>query len=394
MGERRAAGAEDILLDAVDAMPAGFAELLFERTAAEDLAPLPSTMRARLAARAWEHLHRRRGRGPDIRIAELPPDSAGGLPRSVVEIVNDDRPFLLDSTVEEVIAQGFEIRLIAHPVLAVTRDNEGQLIAWHGRAGRSLPAGSRAESLIHLHLTAPDHASALQALEAALRATYRDVIWATEDWQAMRQRLRATTKRLVDKPPPLPAAEIAEAIAFLRWLDDDNFTFLGMREYAHRADAAGERLDPIAETGLGILRDSELRLLRRGAGLATFTPEVRAFLRRPVPLFVTKASVRSRVHRRAYLDYVGLKLFEPDGELAGEMRLVGLFTHTAYTRSIADIPLLRRKAAEVFERAGFQRNESSGRALARLLEAYPRDEHFQIEADTLFAFAQVILTLY
>ncbi|HVV93741.1 MAG TPA: NAD-glutamate dehydrogenase [Hyphomicrobiales bacterium] len=394
MGERNTAEAADIVLEAVDAMPSGFADLLFARTAAEDLAPLGPQVRSALAVQAWEHLHHRRGRGPDIRIAELAADGAGGPPRTVVEIVNDDRPFLLDSTVEEVTAQGFEIRLIAHPVLALARDGQGRLVEWHGRAGRTLPAGSHGESLIHLHVTTPDRAPALQALDAGLRATYRDVAAATGDWQAMRQRLREAIRRLADDPPPLPAAEIAEAIAFLRWLDADNFTFLGMRDYAHRADAAGERLDPIAETGLGILRDPELRMLRRGNDLATFTPEVRAFLHQPVPLVVTKASIRSRVHRRAYLDYVGLKLFDADGGLAGEMRLVGLFTHTAYTHSVADIPLVRRKAAELFERLGFQRNESSGRALVRLLESYPRDDLFQIDGDTLLGFAGEILSLY
>jgi glutamate dehydrogenase len=226
MGERNAAEAGDVIPGAVDAMPAGFADLLFARTATEDLAALTPATRAALAARAWEHLHARRGRGPDIRIAELASEEAGSPPRTIVEIVNDDRPFLLDSTVEEVTAQGFEIRLIAHPVLAVARDGQGRLSEWHGRAAHDLPPGSHGESLIHLHVTTPDRAPALQALEAGLRATYRDVIAATEDWPAMRQRLRAAIKRLADDPPPLPTAEIAEAIAFLRWLDADNFTFI------------------------------------------------------------------------------------------------------------------------------------------------------------------------
>src|SRR5690348_10806929 len=128
MGEDNAAEAADIVPEVVNAMPAGFADLLFDRAAAEDLAALPPATRSALAAAAWEHLHKRHGRGPDIRIAELPPDAAGGPPRTIVEIVNDNRPFLLDSTVEEVTAQGFEIRLIAHPVVALARDGRGRLV--------------------------------------------------------------------------------------------------------------------------------------------------------------------------------------------------------------------------------------------------------------------------
>src|SRR5690606_24306184 len=136
--------------------------------------------------------------------------------------------------------------------------------------------------------------------------------------------------------------ELGEAIAFLQWLVHDNFTFLGVRQYTYVADDEGGHLAPIDATGLGILRDPELRLLRRGTELVAITPEIRDFLHELVPLIVTKASVRARVHRRAHMDYIGVKLFDNDGHLRGELRVVGLFTSTAYTRSARQIPLLRR----------------------------------------------------
>ena len=139
-------------------------------------------------------------------------------------------------------------------------------------------------------------------------------------------------------PPPLPADEIAEAIQFLQWLAADNFTFLGVREYAFTAGE--ERSSRVFDSGLGLLR------ARRDAGAAprrpaasTITPEIRAFLNEPKLLIITKAAVRSRVHRRVYMDYIGVKRFDADGKLVGEFRIVGLFTSTAYTRSARDDPL-------------------------------------------------------
>src|SRR2546430_13227679 len=104
-------------------------------------------------------------------------------------------------------------------------------------------------------------------------------------------------------------------------------------------------------------------------------------------------SVRSRVHRRVFMDYVGVKRFDRDGRLVGEFRIVGLFTSTAYTRSTRSIPYLRRKVDAVLVRAGFNPDGHSGKALVNVLETYPRDELFQIDEDTLYHFALAVLQL-
>ena len=136
-----------------------------------------------------------------------------------------------------------------------------------------------------------------------------------------------------------------------------------------------------------------MRLLRRGNQLVTITPEIREFLKEPKLLIVTKAAVRSRVHRRVHLDYIGVKRFDRDGKLVGECRFCGLFTSTAYTRSTRTIPYLRRKVDSVIRRAGFDPNSHSGKALVNVLETYPRDELFQIDEDMLYHFALAILQL-
>ena len=154
-----------------------------------------------------------------------------------------------------------------------------------------------------------------------------------------------------------------------------------------------DALEPAFETGLGLLRSRDMRLLQRWNQPLTITPEIRAFLEEPKLLIVTKATVRSRVHRRVHLDYIGVKRFDRAGKLVGEHRFCGLFTSTAYTRPARTIPYLRRKADSIIRRAGFDPSSHSGKALVNVLETYPRDELFQIDEDTLYQFALAILQL-
>jgi glutamate dehydrogenase len=182
-----------------------------------------------------------------------------------------------------------------------------------------------------------------------------------------------------------------EALQFLEWIAGDNFTLLGMRAY--RFPGGDVAADPIEGSGLGILRDPDVKVLRKNSEMVTTTPEIRAFLAKPQALIITKANVKSRVHRRVHLDYVGVKLFTPDGRLDGELRILGLLTSNAYTGSARAIPYLRLKVARVAKSTGFDAASYSGRALLNVLDAFPRDELFQIDAGTLESFALDILQL-
>ena len=207
----------------------------------------------------------------------------------------------------------------------------------------------------------------------------------------MLARASEVAAELKANPPPLAADEIAEAIQFLQWIAADNFTLLGARDYTY-ADT-DDMLEPVFETGLGLLRSPDTRLLRRGTQLVMMTPEIREFLKEPKLLIMTKAAIRSRVHRRVYLDYIGVKRFDSAGTLVGECVFCGLLTSTAYTRSVRAIPYLRRKVDRVISRAGFDPASHSGKALVNVLEQYPRDDLFQIDDDTLYQFAMAIMQL-
>ncbi|MEP2924837.1 MAG: NAD-glutamate dehydrogenase domain-containing protein, partial [Bauldia litoralis] len=322
------------------------------------------------------------------------PDGDGAGPDgdvTVIEMLNDDMPFLVDSTLQELQALGLTVRLVAHPVVAVTRDRAGKLTAYGAEAQAS--GRGRRESLIQIVIARVARTADRETIAAQLENLLVEIRHATADWPAMVEKLAAIIASYKAEPPPIPAADVAEAIAFLEWLADDNFTFLGVREYGFSGGAKRGQLNREEGSGLGILADPDVRVLSRGGRGVTMTPAIREFLARPFPLFVAKSNLKSRIHRRAYADYIGIKCYRSDGKLAGEVRFIGLFTSTAYNRSVLAIPYLRRKAEAIVARAGFGGAGHSAKTLVNVLESYPRDELFQTDEDTLFRFVMAIMAL-
>src|SRR3954470_9625635 len=386
-------GAAERLTASRPQVPSEFLLYLFSRVPAEDIAPYSPQALADLAATAYEHLAaRRKGDAADIRLIDVSVERQGReRDITVIEVVNANMPFLLDSTLAELVEQGYEPRIVAHPILATERDAKGALIRLVGEATAAAPVGARRESFIHIHLERVDDEAARQRIVEGLAKVYADVAVAVRDWPRMRARIAEVIFAYRANPPPLPADETSEALSFLDWVAAENFTFLGVREY--RLPKGDTAADPIEESGLGILRDPDVRVLRRGRELVVMTPEIRAFLEQPRPLIIAKANVKSRVHRRVHLDYIGVKLFSGEGRLEGELRIIGLFTASAYTSSLAAVPYLRHKVTKVIARAGFDPASYAGRALLNVLESYPRDELFQIDEDTLYRFALDIMSL-
>jgi glutamate dehydrogenase len=371
-------------------VPDSFLPLMFAGVSAEDLVRYEAREIAELAEAAWQFLQQRKAGVPKIRFESRPGPMGAERIRSVsiIEMINNNMPFLLDSVMAELTQQGVDVRLVLHPIFTVERDQTGALIGFRGD-GPAVGAALR-ESFIHVHVERiEDEARQAQILEA-IGAVLADVRVCVQDWRPMMSRVGEVIADIKNNPPPLPVEEIAEATQFLEWLVANNFTFLGVREYRLTAH---QDYEPVFESGLGILRNPEVRVLRRGSELVSITPEIMEFLKEPKELIITKANVRSRVHRRVHMDYIGVKRFDNDGQLVGELRIVGLFTSTAYTRSTRSIPYLRRKVDNLMRRSGFDPDSHSGKAFAAVLESYSRDELFQIDEDTLFQFVLAIMHL-
>ncbi len=371
--------------------PGGFVRDLFGRVPPEDLSPYPADALADLAGRARDFLAAPRHPGDPARLRlsdlTLPRD---GKQRdvTVLEIVNDNRPFLLDSTLAALTFHGLTAQLVAHPILGVERDGSGGLIRVVGETTADAHGTLARESLLHIHLDRVE-GEARKFLEASLVQVHHDVADVAADHERMRARLADLAASYGRTPSPLPEAETSEARAFLNWLADGHFTLLGMQEHGIQ----GDQHPLVPETSLGVLRDPGTAVLRRGGSLVDYTPEILAFLEEPQALIITKASARSRVRRSNHLDYIGVKLFSAAGKLAGEVRIVGLFTAAAYASPAREVPVIRRKVEAVLARAGLDPTSHAGRSLLAVLETYPRDDLFQIDIDRLTRFALGIVDL-
>lgn len=305
--------------------------------------------------------------GDSSRLTATPPQKAGEP--LVLDIISPDMPFIVDSALAALRAAGGTVRLFTHPVVRMDNDVVGD-------AGRAL-------SVLHIH---SDPVADVAALAAEIEATMAEVTRAVRDWQPMLDRLRGAIGALERSP----GAGKDEPLRFLDWLIEHNFTFLGMREYR----LAGDELEPVDGSGLGILRDPDMRVLRSGPNFVETTPQHSAFMASDEPLLVTKANVRARVHRRAHMDYVGIKLFGDGSKATGELRIVGLFTAQAQATPHTEVPIIRRKIAEVMRKSGVDPLGHDGRTLLSALDSYPRDELFQIGTEQLFEFAGAIAGLY
>src|SRR5882724_13553026 len=303
-------------------VPDGFVALLFGRAAPEDLVGYEAAELAALAREAWAFVATRKPAAPKIRF-EQPKGSDGEHLKSisVIEIVNDDMPFLVDSVMTELTERGLAPRLVVHPILAVSRDKAGRLTTAPSEAGRNKDEAR--ESFIHVHVARIEDVARLAAIVHGLEQVLAEVRRCVQDWRPMVRRVNEVIQDLKSNPPPVPVDDIAEAIQFLEWVAADNFTLLGVRDYT--LTGKERDLQPMLETGLGALRGGDVPVLTRGGQVVSITPQLRAFFDEPKTLIVTKANARSRVHRRVYLDYIGVKRFDGDGNPSGEFRIVGLF---------------------------------------------------------------------
>jgi len=308
---------------------------------------------------------------------------------TIVEVITDDMPFLVDSVAMELNRHGFTIHLPIHPVIQVRRNEQGELV-------EVVQEGSKAddvlrESFIHMEIDRQTEPDVLEALAEGLERVLDDVRASVEDWAPMIEQVGEILARYEDHPPTIDQVELAEAKALLEWIRDDNFTFLGYREYDLINEGGEDALRSVPGTGLGILRDHGDRPVSNS--FAKLPHEVRRLARERHALTLTKANSRATVHRPSYLDYIGVKRFGDNGEVTGEWRFLGLYTSVAYNRSPREIPVLRRKVASVLERASLAPGGHDEKALLNIIDSFPRDDLFQVSEESLFEVAMGILRL-
>ena len=374
----------------------GFVDSVFENVPPDDLSGRTPRELADAIQTLYQHARQRKPGTPTITIHTPTARLANGRPgHTVVEIINDDMPFIVDSVSAALNQHGVTVHLIVHPILHVLRDEDGVIAAVSG--SRLNDEDSRAESWVRIEIDQHTKAADVDAIRQRLVDVLDDVRASVRDWKAMLDRVRGIVDDLIVAPPDLPREDIAEAKTFLNWMADNHFTLLGCREYRFEFDGprkkTPQRMAIVEGSGRGLLRNDDLAVFHDPDTDRSLPPRVKAFIASPNILSVSKANVRSTVHRPVHLDAVTVKQYDDRGHVVGEHIFVGLFTSDVYTSSASEVPLIRLKIQRAVEQARFRPASHARKALEHIYLTYPRDELFQISLDDLARIGMGVLHL-
>ncbi|MBK1786359.1 NAD-glutamate dehydrogenase [Prauserella cavernicola] len=310
---------------------------------------------------------------------------------TVVQLVTDDMPFLVDSVAAELSRSGVQVQRIVHPIVVVSRDLTGELREVFPDADAAEPPeGAAAESWMYLEIDPIGDPNRAREIDNRLTAVLGDVREVVEDTRKMVEAAYGIAKDLDSNPPPLPDDEVRDGAALLRWLAAGHFTFLGYRHYevVEEPDTGEPALRAPLASGLGVLRQDSLAARGLTAGPDSV---VRAL--EPTLLVLTQASAPSTVHRPVYPFYIGVKTFDERGNVSGEHRFLGMFTTSALHEDVLDIPVIERQVREVIHRAGFPMESYSGQRMLEVLQNWPRADLFSADAESLYSTATGAITL-
>lgn len=352
-----------------------YLEQYFANVPVEDLQGRSEPIMARVALDHLEFAAKRRKGQALVRIFNATEKEHGYTSVfTFVEMVNDDMPFLVDSVAAAIIRHKMAVHITVHPIISIKRDSNGQVIAITGKDDQD----ARPESFVRFAIDHESDAHALELLRREIKKVLEDVRLAVRDWAKMRQRMLETRDLLENGPKGVDPSLRSESQAFLEWMEDEHFTFLGYREYSLSRRGKRIFLSAVQGSGLGVLSRDD-----RGATGTELTTEMKRLTRTRDWLILTKANSRSTIHRPAFLDYVGVKVYDENGNAIGERRFIGLLTSVAYSESPRNIPLLRHKVQKIFERAHVDASGHRGKALLHIIDTYPREEMFQSSVQDL-----------
>ena len=358
-----------------------FANAFYVRMSGDEFAQHGADGWAALAADILEFARARKPGKANVRLFNPTIKEHGWeSPHTVVQVVNDDMPFLVDSVTMALAEQGIGVHVLGHPVMAIARDKAGKLAA----VGEGTP-----ESFIHLEVDRQPQA-AMAAIKASIEKVLGEVRAIVADWNPMHAKMLAVAEDLGERRMPVSEEGKREAQEFLRWAANDHFTFLGYREYKVARQGKDEVLVADEDSGLGLLRGKDAGKPRALKSLAAhYMPQSGSV----DALILTKTNARASVHRPGYMDYIGILSFDEQGRSVSEQRFLGLYTSSAYNRRPWEIPLVRERHEYVMQKSGLSPSGHSGKALRHILETLPREELFQSSDEELYRTAMGILGL-
>lgn len=286
---------------------------------------------------------------------------------TVVEIVTPDNPFLVDSVKMALTRLDMTSHFMLHGPHCFTREN-GEIISICSNDS------TMQQTLFHFEVDHLSDPAEIKTLQTELFLVLEDIRRVVNEWKPMSEKLTEVIVELESNHSPIGKDQVNESIQFLAWLQDHNFTLMGYKNFDLVAIEGDYELTPTAETGLGLFSlDSRIHATK----LSDMPSSARAAAKKSDLLILTKSNTKSRIHRPAYTDYIGIKRLNKEGKVIGEHRFTGLYTSTAYNQSVSNIPLLSNKVERILEASHYIKGSHSYKALNNILETYPRDELFQ-----------------
>ncbi|HCC24598.1 MAG TPA: NAD-glutamate dehydrogenase, partial [Holosporales bacterium] len=369
-----------------------FARLFYGNVSLEDLTETPLDALEYAAFEMWEFgFEHKPGQSKIKCFVEKREVKRTKISKTVIELINDNMPFLVDSVAGAINSLGYSIHLIVHPVMAIDRDRSHRLKKVYDRVHKN--KGGNYESFIRCEILGPSSASKLKVLKQEIERSLKDVQASVQDWASMRTQLRGAITNLKKTPPHISKEELKETTYFLDWTEDNHFTFLGYCKYSLSSESKTTKRIFSPENGLGILRNPEKQEVVHIFEGVELDSTIWHFIMDSDPLILTKTIQLSLVHRRDPMDSITVKRFDKNGDVVGLDQFIGLFTSVAYSQSAREIPLLRRKMSRILKRSGFSEHWHDGKTLLHILESFPRDELFQASEDWLFNTAMAVLQL-
>ena len=364
-----------------------FAKALYSNMSKEDLANRNDSDLYGAALSLWNSLEKNTTDDAVIRVFN-PEVAKDGWQSShtIVEIIAKDMPFLVDSVRMAMTRENIASHLLLHSPLKIQRDDNAKISGLSNLKAEQESTSTK--TVFFIEIDRQTDSTAIESFKKELESVLVDVSVAVEDWQPIRKKLIEVSKELPKRRHGKNKSEVAETVEFLDWLVSDNFTLMGYREYELSPVQGDYQLKGKMDTSLGLLKNSTEEHTR----LLSELPEVaRQEARSSNLLILTKTNSQSRVHRPAYIDYVGVKRFDDEGNVIGEDRFIGLFSSNFYNNSAADVPVLKSKITRIMDMCDFAKGTHAYKAVLNILETYPRDELVQARENELLEVATGVL---
>lgn len=338
---------------------------------------------------AWRLVQQHQPSKPVVKLFNPTLEENGWLcPHSVLLVQQQDMPFLVDSIRVELNRRNIAIHSIKSTVVKVERDAKHRLRRlWPANSAEveEAPKDAPAEAIIYMEIRLHSDPKVLKQISRSLLTVMAQVRTVVEDYHPLMRATEAVSEQLARAREMPLNQKVTESQAFLSWLQNDHFTFMGYTEYDLVEEDGTQWLSERPEARLGLFKRDEAAPDRKPVN--DDNPGSLQFHLSPKLIAFSKAPERSRVHRQAYSDYIVIKRFDENGHFCGEARILGLYTSAVYTLSPYEIPLLREKVSEVFDRSGLDPKSHDGKALRQILETFPRDELFQSSTSQLYEIA-------